>query len=94
MGEGEGGFTERACASRLEGVQGEDTLREGDYPARVEWPASDDATARAAPFTPQSMPSMDLGPTKTNEAAVTFVAQKEKEELDYMEVASPLKPIS
>ena len=40
------------------------------------------------------VPSMDLSPTKTNEAAVTLVAQKEKEKMDYMEVVSPLKPIS
>ena len=50
--------------------------------------------ARAAPPTPLPVPSTDLGPTKTNEAAVTFVAQKEKEKMDYMEVVSPLKPIS
>ena len=93
-GEGDGGFSVRACASRSEGVHGDDTLGEGDYLARVERPASDDSVARVAPSTPQPVPLMDLGPTKTNEVAVTFVAQKEKEKMDYMEVVSPLKPIS
>ena len=93
-GEGDGVFSGRACASKSEGVQGDDTLGEGDYPARVERPAPADSVARAAPSTPQPVPSMDLGPTKTNEAAVTLVAQKEKEKMDYMEVVSPLKPIS
>ena len=60
----------------------------------MERPASDDSVAHAAPSTPQPVPSMDLGPTKTNEVAVTFAAQKEKEKMDYMEVVSPLKPIS
>nr|POE57369.1 uncharacterized protein CFP56_47995 [Quercus suber] len=92
IGERAEGSTKRVSAARSEKTQVEETLRDGDYPARAGRPDPDNSMARAASFTPPTVPSNDLGPAKTNEDAFSLVGQKVQEEKDFMEVSSPIKP--
>ena len=80
MGERDGGSTERTSAISQEKKQVEETLRQGDYPARVGRTDSGNSTARADSFTPPTVPSLDLGPTKINEDAYSLVGKKVQEE--------------
>ncbi|KAL0012232.1 hypothetical protein SO802_007340 [Lithocarpus litseifolius] len=91
-GERDGGSIERTNAVRSEKKQFEETLRDRDYPARVGCTNSSNSTARVESFTPQTVPSNDLGLTKINEDAYSLVGQKIQEEKEFMEVSSPIKP--
>lgn len=91
-GERAEGSPKRVSAARSKKTPVEETPRDGDCSARAGRTEPENSMARAASFTPPTVPSNDLGPTKTNEDTFSLVGQKVQEEKDFMEVSSPLKP--
>ena len=91
-GEMDRGSTKRTSAIRSEKKQAVETLKDEDYPARVGRTDLGNSMTRAKFFTPPTVPSHDLGPTKLTEDAYLLVDQKVQEEKEFMDVSSPIKP--